>query len=75
MADLGRFQALDAQHARRLARRYELDYLITEQSVDLPLARRFGRFAVYALRPGKVVAEHGSPPGGARRPGNQESAP
>ena len=50
-ADLGDFGALDATHAQRLARRYDLDYLIAEQSFDLPPAFRHGRFTVYDLRP------------------------
>ena len=66
VADLGRFQALHPQHARSLARRYDLDYLISEESIDLPLARRFGRFAVYALHPNEIVAAPGMRPGGAR---------
>lgn len=49
IADLGHFQALDPPRARRLAHRYDLDYLITEESIDLPLTRRFGRFNIYAL--------------------------
>ena len=49
LADLGPFDALDPARARNLARRYDLDYLITEQAIDLPLVRRFGRFAVYDL--------------------------
>ena len=50
-ADLGDFGALDEARARLLARRYDLDYLIAEQSFDLPLAYRHGRFTVYDLRP------------------------
>lgn len=65
-ADLGRFQDLDPPRARRLARRYDLDYLISEESIDLPLAQRFGRFNIYALDPHEVVA----PP-----PDDQEPAP
>ena len=56
IADLGRFQALDPPRARRLAQRYDLDYLITEASIDLPLAQRFGRFNIYALGPNDVAA-------------------
>ncbi len=50
-ADLGDFAALDAEHARRLARRYDLHFLIAEQVIDLPAAYRHGRFTVYDLRP------------------------
>ena len=49
--DLGDFATLDAEHARRLARRYELHFLIAEQPIDLPAAYRHGRFTVYDLRP------------------------
>ena len=66
IADLGHFQTLDPQHARRLARRYDLDYLITEQPLELPLVQRFGRFAVYELRPNDVDAADGARPGGTR---------
>ena len=49
--DLGDFATLDAERARRLARRYELHFLIAEQPIDLPAAYRHGRFTVYDLRP------------------------
>ena len=75
IADLGRFEALDPPRARRLARRYDLDYLITEESIDLPLVRRFGRFGVYALHLEEVVAARGTPPGDARRADDQDPAP
>ena len=56
IADLGRFEALDPPRARRLAQRYDLDYVITEESIDLPLAQRVGRFNIYALDPDEVAA-------------------
>ena len=56
IADLGRFEALDPPRARRLAQRYDLDYLITEKSIDLRLAQRVGRFNIYALDPDEVAA-------------------
>ena len=49
--DLGDFETLDAERARRLARRYELHFLIAERPIDLPSAYRHGRFTVYDLRP------------------------
>ncbi|MCY4026406.1 MAG: hypothetical protein OXH75_08845 [Acidobacteria bacterium] len=49
--DLGDFATLDAERARRLARRYELHFLIAEQPIDLPAAYRHGPFTVYDLRP------------------------
>lgn len=49
IADLGDFNTLEPQHARDLARRYDLDYLITTRDVALPLTYRFGSFSVYDL--------------------------
>ena len=49
IAELGDFAALEPAHARWLAKRHRLDYLITEHAIDLPLVHRAGRFAVYAL--------------------------
>ena len=49
IAELGDFAALEPAHARWLAKRHRLDYLITEHPIDLPLVHRAGRFAVYAL--------------------------
>jgi hypothetical protein len=39
-----------ADGARALARRYGLDYLLTEQPIDLPLAHRSGSILIYRLR-------------------------
>lgn len=36
--------------ARALARRYDLDYLLTEHPIDLPLAHRAGSIFIYRLR-------------------------
>jgi hypothetical protein len=47
---LGDFGGLTADSARALASRYELDYLVTETSLDLPLAWRSGPINVYRLR-------------------------
>ena len=47
--DLGDFASLDAARALRLAERYALDFLITEEAVDLPETRRTGRFHIYDL--------------------------
>ena len=58
IADLGPFHALDPARAQDLARRYDLDYLITEQEIELPLTRRFGRFVVYDLGAGRRFATH-----------------
>lgn len=45
------FSQLTADRARELARRYDLDYVITEARLSLPLAYRNARFNVYALSP------------------------
>lgn len=49
-AALGSFDALTPERAVELARRYELDYLVTERSLGLPLAYRNARFSIYRLR-------------------------
>ena len=47
--DLGHFANLNPERARSLARRYDLDFLVTEHDVPLPEATRSGRFHVYDL--------------------------
>jgi hypothetical protein len=47
---LGDFRALTPEAARRLAARYALDYLVTEQVIDLPVVYRNRRFTIYAIR-------------------------
>ena len=64
IAELGDFAALEPAHARRLARRHDLDYLITEHAIALPLVHRNGRFAVYDLRGDAGTARRGSSTGG-----------
>jgi hypothetical protein len=50
-AAIADFDALDASHARALASRYELDYLITEAGgLALPVAYSNARFFIYRLR-------------------------
>lgn len=56
LSDLGDFELLDASRALMLAKRYELDFLITEHSLDLTEIRRIGRFHVYDLRGSNQVA-------------------
>jgi hypothetical protein len=46
---LGDVSALTAARAQALAREYDLDYLVTEADMALPLAYRNERFRVYAL--------------------------
>jgi hypothetical protein len=48
---LGDFGALTPGAARALAARFDLDYLVTEQALDLPIAYRNARFSIYRLRP------------------------
>lgn len=50
IAALGDFSTLTAQRARALAERYGLDYLVTEQPIDLPVAFSSGAIRVYRLR-------------------------
>ena len=47
---LGAFDGLTPQSARDLARRFEIDYLVTERALDLPVAYRNARFVIYRLR-------------------------
>jgi len=47
---LGDFDALTAERAISLARGFDLDYLVTEQSLDLPEAFRSGTIRIYRLR-------------------------
>jgi hypothetical protein len=47
---IGDFDTLSAADARRLAADYDLDYVVTEQHLDLPLAFESGRLNVYRLR-------------------------
>jgi len=49
-AAIGSFDAITPQRARELAQRYELDYLVIERTLDLPLAYRNARFSIYRLR-------------------------
>ena len=64
LVELGDFAALEAAHARWLARRHDLDYLITEHDIALPLVHRRGRLAVYDLRDDARMARRSSPTGG-----------
>lgn len=47
---IGDFDSLSAPHARQLARDHELDYLVTEHQVPLPLVFQSGNLRVYRLR-------------------------
>jgi hypothetical protein len=50
MNELGDFGALTVSRVRELAVKYDLQYLVTEQPFDLPVAYRNARFTIYALR-------------------------
>jgi hypothetical protein len=47
---VGDFSALTAERARALARQYDLDFLITEADLPLPVLYRNVQFRVYALQ-------------------------
>ena len=47
---IGDFTSLTADHARELARRYDLDFLVTEADLALPVAYRNQQFRIYALK-------------------------
>ena len=47
---LGDFASLTADRARDLAVRYDLDYLVTEADLALPVAYRNDQFRIYSLR-------------------------
>jgi hypothetical protein len=46
---IGHFNELTADKAVLLADQYEIDYLITEQQLDLPVANQAGTLVVYVL--------------------------
>ena len=48
---IGDFNSLTPERARNLAARYDLDYLVIDRPLDLPLAYQNARFRIYALRP------------------------
>ena len=50
LAALSDFDSLDAPEARVLATEYDLDYIVTESRLDLPIAFESGRLRVYYLR-------------------------
>ena len=50
-AAIGDFAALTPAQARALATKYDLDYLVTEARLDLPMAYENSQFRIYALTP------------------------
>ena len=57
------FHQLTPDRARAIGARYGLDYLVTEQALDLPIAFQSGPLRVYRLAPSPPAAEAGRPPG------------
>jgi hypothetical protein len=51
VAAAANFEQITPERVRDLARRYELDYVVTESDLPLPLAYRNRRFRIYELRP------------------------
>jgi hypothetical protein len=47
---IGDFGALTVDRARDLARRYDLDYLVSEADLPLPIAYRNDQFRIYDVR-------------------------
>jgi hypothetical protein len=47
---IGDFNGLTADAARQLAARYDLDYLVTENDLPLPVSYRNQQFKIYALK-------------------------
>ena len=54
-AALGDFTTLTPERARSLATMYDLDYLVTEAHLDLPMKYENAQFRIYALTPGDDV--------------------
>jgi hypothetical protein len=50
-AALGDFTTMTPERARALATKYDLNYLVTEGRLDLPLAYENSQFRLYALKP------------------------
>jgi hypothetical protein len=55
---VGDFDALTAEAALALARQYELDFMVTESALPLPVAFRYSPLTVYRLRPAVVAGLH-----------------
>jgi hypothetical protein len=50
-AALGDFTTLTPERARALSKTYDLNYLVTEGRIDLPIAYENSQFRIYALTP------------------------
>jgi len=53
---LANFASLTAPDARALAERYDLNYLVTEGTLELPEVYRNSQFRIYALKPAGPVS-------------------
>jgi hypothetical protein len=49
--DVQNFSALTSEQLTALASRYDLDYVVADRDLDLPLAYRNEQFRVYSLHP------------------------
>src|SRR5687767_10113967 len=49
LAAAANFEHITPERVRDLARQYELDYVVTESDLPLPLAYRNNRFRIYEL--------------------------
>jgi hypothetical protein len=58
---LGDFTQLTPDHARVLAGRYDLDYLVTTARLELPVSYRNEQFTIYAIGPPPFRSGHGLP--------------
>src|SRR5262249_54718291 len=47
---IGEFRSLTANRARELARQFDLDYLVSEEALELPVVFTSGKMRVYRLR-------------------------
>ena len=47
---IGDFKTLTPEHARALSARYDVDFLVTEERLDLPVAFASGKLTIYRLR-------------------------
>ena len=65
---------LTPEHARLIARQYDLDYLVTEGRLDLPLAFSSGAIRVYRLRGAIAQSGHTRPVVTQKKPFTAEDA-
>jgi hypothetical protein len=62
LAAIGPFETLTPERALTLATRYDLDYLVTEQPLDLPMAFESGALKVYRLTAAPAGSAPARPP-------------